>query len=57
MIDVDVEDTAVVLTTNPKAPFNIDVTVTYTPGTNPVRDKAGNAEAGFSRAVRSGIAS
>ena len=50
---VAVADTALVLTTSHWLKDNIDYTLAYTPGTNPVMDPAGNAVAAFTETVRS----
>ena len=48
--DVAVKGSSVVLTVMEEA--NVEFLVTYTPGTNPIRDRAGNNAAGFSKALR-----
>ena len=48
---VAVEDASVVLTLNAGAAAGTRVAVSYTPGTNPIRDRAGNAVAAFKRTL------
>ena len=48
---VAVEDASVVLTLNAGAGAGSRVAVSYTPGTNPIRDRAGNAVAAFERTL------
>ena len=48
---VAVEDASVVLTLNAAAAAGTRVAVSYTPGTNPIRDRAGNAVAAFQRTL------